>query len=135
MKKIILISILGFSIFSLNAQSEIPPSADTAETVFMVVEQMPEFPGGDDAMSKFLDENLVYPKQAKKQNIQGKVWIGFIVDKDGTVRNVEVLRGIGGGCEEEAVRVIKLMPKWKPGTQSGKPVMVKFRFPINFTLS
>jgi protein TonB len=104
------------------------------DEVFTVVEQMPEFPGGDPAMNEFLDKNLQYPTMAKEQGIQGKVWIGFIVDKFGNVSNVEVLRGIGGGCDEEAARVVGIMPRWNPGKQSGRPVIVKFRFPINFTL-
>lgn len=104
------------------------------DEVFTVVEQMPEFPGGDAAMNDFLDKNLQYPTMAKEQGIQGKVWIGFIVDKFGNVSNVEVLRGIGGGCDEEAARVVGIMPRWNPGKQSGRPVIVKFRFPINFTL-
>jgi protein TonB len=102
--------------------------------VFTIVEEMPEFIGGETAMNDFMHKNLKYPEEAKNKNIQGKVWIGFIVDKEGNIYNVEVLRGIGGGCDEEAVRVISKMPKWKPGKQSGKPVAVKFRFPINFTL-
>jgi len=104
------------------------------DEVFTVVEQMPEFPGGEAAMNEFLDKNLQYPSMAKEQGIQGKVWIGFIVDKFGNVSNVEVLRGIGGGCDEEAARVVGIMPRWVPGKQSGRPVIVKFRFPINFTL-
>jgi len=104
------------------------------DEVFTVVEQMPEFPGGDAARDEFLSKNLQYPTMAKEQGIQGKVWIGFIVDKFGNVNNVEVLRGIGGGCDEEAARVVSIMPRWVPGKQSGRPVTVKFRFPINFTL-
>ena len=104
------------------------------DEVFTVVEQMPEFPGGEAALNDFLDKNMQYPTMAKEQGVQGKVWIGFIVDKFGNVSNVELLRGIGGGCDEEAIRVVKLMPRWNPGKQSGRPVIVKFRFPINFTL-
>jgi protein TonB len=104
------------------------------DEIFTVVEQMPEFPGGEAALHDFLDKNMQYPTMAKEQGIQGKVWIGFIVDKFGNVSNVELLRGIGGGCDEEAVRVVKMMPRWNPGKQSGRPVIVKFRFPVNFTL-
>ncbi len=104
------------------------------DEVFTVVEQMPEFPGGEAARNEFLDKNMQYPTMAKEQGIQGKVWLSFIVDKFGNVSNVEVLRGIGGGCDEEAVRVVSMMPRWTPGKQSGRPVVVKFRFPINFTL-
>lgn len=147
MKKLVLISIVfAFNMCLTNAQTEIvvqgeggantEMNTDTTKTdeVFVVVEQMPEFPGGQDAMNTFLDKNLKYPQTAKDKGIQGKVWLGFTVQKDGKVTDVEVLRGIGGGCDEEAVRVLKLMPDWKPGYQSGKPVIVKFRFPINFTL-
>ncbi len=112
---------------------EIIGNTNTDE-VFTVVEQMPEFPGGEAALNDFLDKNMQYPTMAKEQGIQGKVWIGFIVDKFGNVSNVEVLRGIGGGCDEEAARVVGIMPRWNPGKQSGRPVIVKFRFPINFTL-
>ena len=97
-------------------------------------EMMPEFPGGQIAFDEFLNRNLTYPTMAKENGIQGKVWIGFMVDKLGNISNVEVLKGIGGGCDEEAKRVVEMMPRWKPGTQDGKPVNVKFRFPINFTL-
>jgi protein TonB len=134
MKKIFLLIVVCISIGVLNAQVETEPDTAKTEDVFTVVEQMPEFPGGQDAFNKFLNENLIYPKKAKKNGIEGKVWVSFIVDKDGTIRNVELIKGIGFGCDEEVVRVVKLMPKWKPGTQSGKPVIVKFRFPINFTL-
>lgn len=104
------------------------------EEIFTVVEQMPEFPGGEAAMYDFLDKNMQYPTMAKEQSIQGKVWLSFIVDKFGNISNVEVIRGIGGGCDEEAVRVVSMMPRWNPGKQSGRAVPVKFRFPINFTL-
>jgi protein TonB len=116
-----------------EGNEEVIGNTNTDE-VFTVVEQMPEFPGGESAMNDFLDKNLQYPSMAKEQGIQGKVWIGFIVDKFGNVSNVEVLRGIGGGCDEEAARVVSIMPRWVPGKQSGRPVIVKFRFPINFTL-
>src|SRR5687768_17422126 len=112
----------------------IDSNEDKDSTLFTVVEQMPEFPGGEEAMNQFLNDNLQYPQMAKEQGIQGKVWIGFIVNKSGKITNVEVLRGIGGGCDEEAARVVKKMPDWKPGRQSGRPVKVKFRFPINFVL-
>lgn len=107
---------------------------ESGNEVFTVTEVMPEFPGGQEAMNEFLDKNLKYPQMAKEQGIQGKVWIGFVVDKFGNIKDVEILRGIGGGCDEEAKRVVQLMPRWEPGKQSGKQVSVKFRFPINFIL-
>lgn len=124
----------GFSDLPDNNGDEMIIGDTKTEEIFTVVEQMPEFPGGESAMYDFLDKNMQYPNIAKEQSIQGKVWIGFIVDKLGNVTNVEVLRGIGGGCDEEAIRVINMMPRWNPGKQSGKVVQVKFRFPINFSL-
>jgi len=102
--------------------------------VYTVVEDMPQFPGGNEAMMQFIRENLVYPKMAKEVGLQGKVICNFTVGKDGEVYNVNVLRGIGYGCDQEAIRVIKMMPKWMPGKQNGKPVNVKFNLPISFKL-
>ena len=102
--------------------------------VYQIVEEMPKFPGGDEAMFKFIAKNVQYPKEAKDKEIQGRVFLSFVVEKDGSVSNVEVKRGIGGGCDEEAVRVVKAMPKWKPGKQEGKPVRVSFTLPFNFKL-
>ena len=102
---------------------------------YVVVEQMPEFPGGQDAMMQFLREKLTYPAQARELGIQGKVICSFVVDKSGEIRNVTVLRGIGYGCDQEAIRVIKAMPAWKPGRQSGQVVNVKYNIPISFKLN
>jgi TonB family protein len=102
--------------------------------VYQIVEQMPEFPGGAEALIEHVGKNIVYPEEAKKKEIQGRVFIGFVVEKDGSINEVKVLRGIGGGCDEEAVRVIKGMPKWKPGMQEGKPVRVSYQMPIVFKL-
>jgi len=98
------------------------------------VEEWPEFPGGDGARVKFLSENIIYPKVAKETGIQGPVHLTFVVEKDGSITNVNILRGIGGGCDEEATRVVSSMPKWKPGRQNGKEVRVQFNMPINFKL-
>jgi len=98
------------------------------------VEEWPEFPGGNTARVKFLSENIKYPKDAKDAGIQGPVHLTFVVEKDGSISNVGVLRGIGGGCDEEATRVVSSMPKWKPGRQNGKEVRVQFNMPINFKL-
>ena len=85
------------------------------EEIFTIVEQMPEFPGGTEKLFKYLGKNIEYPPMAKDAGIKGKVYVTFVVDKDGSITDVKVLRGIGGGCDEEAVRVVKSMPKWKPG--------------------
>ena len=103
--------------------------------IFTVVEEMPSFPGGDEARIRFLTENIKYPQMAKESGIQGTVYVTFVVDEKGRVADVKVLRGIGGGCDEEAVRVVKMMPPWNAGKQSGKPVRVQFNMPIRFTLN
>lgn len=103
--------------------------------IFTVVESMPGFPGGEVAMKRYLAENIQYPQMARESGIQGRVFVTFVVEKDGNVTDVKVLRGIGGGCDEEAIRVIKNMPKWQAGKQRGKPVRVQFNMPIMFKLN
>ena len=105
------------------------------EEVFMVVENMPEFPGGDLGLMKYIQKNIKYPAIAKEYNITGKVYVSFIVDKTGSVINVKVVRGVDKNLDAEAVRVIKSLPKYKPGKQRGKAVRVMFTVPINFTLN
>lgn len=98
------------------------------------VEQQPEFPGGVDALMKYLRDAIRYPSIASEMGISGKVTVQFVVDKRGKIGNIKVLRGIGGGCDEEAERVVKAMPPWKPGRQNGKEVSVYFTLPISFQL-
>ena len=105
------------------------------EEFFMVVENMPEFPGGDAGLMKYIVNNVRYPAIAKEYNITGKVYVSFIVDKSGNVTDVKVVRGVDKNLDAEAVRVVKSLPKYKPGKQRGKPVRVMFTIPINFTLS
>jgi protein TonB len=102
---------------------------------YVVVEQMPEFPGGDQTMRKFLRDNIRYPMMAKESGITGTVYVTFVVSVTGQISEVKLLRGIGGGCDEEAVRVVKTMPSWIPGRQTGKPVPVQFNLPIKFSLN
>lgn len=104
------------------------------EKIFVVVENQPQYPGGKDAQIKFLATNIKYPQEARKAGIQGMVYVTYVVEKDGSITDVRFLRGIGGGCDEEAVRVIKAMPSWIPGTQRGEAVRVQFNLPIRFTL-
>lgn len=113
-------------------QNEVKVSDDDA--IFFVVEVQPEFPGGMDSMYAFIQKNLIYPEKAKAEGIEGRVFITFTIEKDGSVSNVKILRGIGGGCDEVAKEVVEKMPKWKPGTQRGKPVRVQFNLPIKFEL-
>ncbi len=105
------------------------------EVIFTVVEDQPEFPGGEAARQKFLEDNLRYPQMAREAGIQGTVFITFVVERDGSVTDVRILRGIGGGCDEEAVRVVRMMPRWEPGRQRGQPVRVQFNMPIRFRLN
>lgn len=104
------------------------------QQVFISVEQMPEFPGGNEELFKYLAQKISYPPLAKENGISGKVYVQFVIDNGGTVKDVKVVRGIGGGCDEEAVRVVKAMPAWKPGKQNGKSVNVQYSLPIKFTL-
>lgn len=101
---------------------------------FVVVEQEPEFPGGMDSLYAWIVRNLSYPEQARKEKITGKVFVTFVVEKDGSITTPKILRDIGGGCGAEAIRVVKNMPRWNPGKQRGKPVRVQFNLPINFSL-
>jgi len=105
------------------------------EEFFMVVENMPEFPGGDLGLMKYIQKHVRYPAIAKEYNITGKVYVSFIVDKSGSVTNVKVVRGVDKNLDAEAVRVVKSLPKYKPGRQRGKAVRVMFTIPINFTLN
>lgn len=114
---------------------ETPGGGSAEPEVFTVVEQMPEFEGGDDAMMKFLASNIEYPRKAIRTNIEGTVMVSFLIDMDGSIKQVEVVRGIGMGCDEEAVRVVSSMPGWKPGKQNGQPVRVRRIIPIKFKLS
>ena len=101
---------------------------------FVTVEQQPEYPGGMDALRQFLSRNLNYPKLAASAGVAGRVYISFVVNTDGSLTDVQVLKGIGFGCDEEALRVIHKMPHWKPGKQSGRAVRVKYNLPVSFTL-
>lgn len=102
---------------------------------FIVVEEDPRFPNGDAARTQYLKNNVKYPAMARERGVEGIVYVGFIVEPDGSVTNVRVLRGIGGGCDEEALRVVRNMPKWEPGKQRGRPVRVQLTLPIQFTLN
>ncbi len=104
------------------------------DEIFVFVEEQAGFPGGEEARMKYLRDHIKYPEMAKESGIQGTVYLKFVVEKDGSISKVTVLRGIGGGCDEEAVRVLKQMPKWKPAKQRGRPVRVWFNMPIKFTL-
>ena len=103
--------------------------------VYQFVEQMPQFPGGDQAMMEYLKKNLRYPIVARENEVQGRVIVRFVVNEDGKVSDVVIMRDIGSGCGQEAVRVVKMMPKWLPGKQNGKPVKTYFTLPVTFRLT
>lgn len=104
------------------------------EEIWTSVEKMPEFPGGEAELYKYLSKNLKYPDIATQQGITGKVYVQFVVEKDGSIANPKVLRDIGGGCGDEALRVVRSMPKWTPGIQRTKKVRVQYTLPVNFQL-
>jgi len=105
---------------------------EAEKAIYLSVEEMPEFRGGADSLYVFLDKNIRYPKYAKDNKIQGNVFVQFVVEKDGTITNPKVLRDIGGGCGEEALRVVRMMPKWKPGILRGEAVRVQYTLPVIF---
>lgn len=123
-----------------QAQEEVVPVqveeevVEQEEEIFVFVEENPSFPGGEEALYAFLRDNIKYPQLARENNITGKVFVQFVVEKDGSVSNVKVMRDIGGGCGQEAMRVVKAMPKWKPGKQRGKAVRAQYNLPVVFNL-
>lgn len=111
-----------------------PAEEPIDEPLILVPEIAPEFPGGINALMNFIARNIRYPEMAREQMIQGRVYLSFIVEKDGSVSSIELLRGIGGGCDEEAIRVVNAMPAWQPGRQNGRAVRVAYNLPIRFSL-
>lgn len=105
------------------------------QEVFFIVENMPEFPGGDLALRKHIAQNVVYPEIAKENGLSGKVFVQFVINQRGEVENVKIARGVDPALDKEAIRVVQSLPKWKPGSQRGKPVKVSYTVPINFQLN
>ena len=112
---------------------EMPKSIDGTPT-FDIVEQMPEFPGGMQALMKYLAQSIKYPTQAQEAGIQGRVIVQFIVNKDGTISDATLARGVEPSLDDEAIRIVKAMPSWTPGLQKGQPVNVRFTLPVAFRL-
>jgi protein TonB len=157
MKRTLLIALLILSTLMVNAQQQpaqkpkdqsadviidSPIPMDTSKTVpydpnriFTSVQQIPTFPGGFENFYKFLAQNIRYPANAVKDRIQGKVFLTFVVEKDGSLTDIKVIRSVSGDIDAEAVRVLRSSPKWKPGIQNGRPVRVQFAVPIDFSLS
>ena len=104
------------------------------DSIFFVAETMPQFPGGEAALYQYLKKSIVYPAMARQQKVQGRVYVDFIVERDGSVSHVKVKRGLGSGCNEEAARVVAQMPKWTSGKMKDSPVRVQYTVPVKFTL-
>lgn len=124
---------VSFVCFSQSNSGEVDKNSEAE--VFRVVEEMPQFPGGEKALYKFLAKNINYPDEAKEKGLSGKVFVSFIVETNGEISNVNVERGASPCLNEEALRIVKMMPKWKPGIQKGKLVRVQYHLPINFSLT
>lgn len=129
LKVALMMLVLLFSFMTSTAQTK------KNNMVFDVVEVMPQFPGGQIAMMKYIMENMKYPEQAMKEGIQGRVTVRFIVEKDGSISDVKPVLSVHPLLNKEAVRVVESMPKWTPGKQNGKPVRVRFNLPIMFKLN
>jgi len=130
-KKNLILFIFLFGFSRLYSQTTQP--ANTANQIYTFVEEIPVFQGD---ITAYLSKNIRYPKKARKKNIEGSVYVSFIVEKDGSVSNVKIIRSVEGGksLDKEAVRVVSHMPKWKPGMQSGEPVRVQYTLPIRFRI-
>lgn len=141
-----LVSLVLFTAIGVNAQSTSDTTKNKKSTtdqvhepapqqeVFTFVEQMPEFPGGNAAMQQFLQDHIQYPEQAKKEGAQGRVYVSIVIDQAGNLTQPTIVKDPGYGLGAEALRVLKSMPKWKPGLQNGKAVPVKMTIPITFSL-
>lgn len=129
LKVALMMLVLLFSFMTSTAQTK------KSNMAYDVVEVMPQYPGGQIAMMKYIMENMKYPKQAMKEGIQGRVTVSFIVEKDGRVSNVRLLHSVQSALDKEAIRVVKSMPKWTPGKHNGKPVRVRFNLPVMFKLN
>lgn len=132
MKKIFFLLLV---VISAGLKAQVTDSVQTlsiGDTVF--VDVMPEYPGGTQALYTFLAKNIKYPKTAKKNNVEGIVYVKFVVDENGDVKNPVIIRGIGAGCDEEVIRVVKKMPKWKPGEINGVKIEVYYTLPCKFSL-
>jgi len=115
-------------------QQQMDSIAQASDEIYDLVEVMPQFPGGVDSLKAFIDKNMVYPALAKEYKIAGTVYVSVVVETDGSLSNIEVKRGIGGGCDEEAQRIIRNMPRWIPGTQRGIQVRTRCNIPFIFKL-
>ena len=134
-KTIILLATLAMAGVAMSQTGVEKVSAVRPDSeIFTLVEQDPQFPGGNDALYQYLGQNAHYPDKAKADGIQGTVYLTFIIEKDGSISNIRVLRSPSDLLSQEAIRLVKAMPKWKPGKQRGKQVRVQYNLPINFQI-
>lgn len=131
----ILCTLIAFPVLLSAQVEEKPVQSNEDKDIFTIVENQPQFPGGDEARIKFMNQNVRYPKAALEQGIQGTVYVTFVVEKDGNISNIRVIRGVHESLDNEALRVVAMMPKWNPGTQKGKPVRVQYNVPLKFSLA
>lgn len=119
---------------SMTIPVDVSVEGEKGEEVFFIVEHMPEFPGGDIALRKFIAENVKYPEEAKEKGLSGKVFVQFVIDKNGDVVSPKIVRSVDPILDNEAIRVIQSLPKWTPGSQRGNAVNVSYTYPVNFSL-
>jgi protein TonB len=134
MKNIVTFLLFIAAIGTANAQQPQSSTASDDDVIFSIVEKEAQFPGGHDAMMKFIVKNVKYPQTAIENKIEGTVYVEFVIEKNGEITNVKVIRNVSPELDEEAVRVVSKMPKWKPATLRGKTVRCRFRLPIRFQL-
>lgn len=128
---------LLIALLSLESKAQQTTQMESETQLYTIVEEMPEFPGGHEALIKYLNTNIKYPEEARKMGLEGKVFVQFVVTKTGTIQNIKVIRGIedGEALEKEAMRVMQAMPNWKPGKMDGKAINTSLTLPISFKLS
>jgi protein TonB len=134
MKLSILFLLLFFKLSILCGQGSVKDTSVSNSGKYTLVESIPEFPGGNDKFAKFISDNLKYPEAARLIGVNGTVVVWFTIAKNGLVKDIEVSTSIGAGCEEEAIRVISMSPKWKPAIQNNAPVAVRFSIPVEFSI-
>ena len=132
---LLLLAAFGFAASAQSNEGTLNTAAGIEEEVFVVVEHDPEFPGGMEKLYQYLSSNIQYPVEAKAKKVTGTVYITFVIEKDGSISNIKPLRCPDESLCAEAMRVVKNMPKWKPGRQRGKPVRVQYNLPIKFSLN
>lgn len=133
MKKFILLIYFIVAILSPTVNAQQNRVIDTTNRIFVTVDEMPQFPGGERARLNFIIDSIYYPDSARKHHIEGTVYATFIVLENGELADIKIRQGIGYGCDDEVVKLIKKMPKWKPGKLKGNPVKVLITMPVKFT--